>query len=37
MSKEVSSSEIKKMIKELQDMKNILEEDKKSKNKKYNN
>ena len=37
MSKEVSSSEIKKMIKELQDMKNILEKDKKSKNKKYNN
>ena len=37
MSKEVSSSEIKRMIKELQDMKNILEEDKKSKNKKYNN
>ena len=33
MSKEVSSSEIKKMIKELQNMKNILEEDKKSKNK----
>jgi len=37
MSKEVSSREIKRMIKELQDMKNILEEDKKSKNKKYNN
>ena len=33
MSKEVSYSEIKRMIKELQDMKNILEEDKKSKNK----